>query len=100
MGREDKIAKEIRNLSPAEFLNLKYFFEEEEERRWEAGELELETSIAEAEPAAGALVEKFIKCSSPGCHCRTGGDKHGPYLYRAYKEDGKTRWAYVGKKSS
>jgi hypothetical protein len=28
-----------------------------------------------------SLVERFMKCGKPNCHCHTGGTKHGPFFY-------------------
>ena len=28
-----------------------------------------------------SLVERFSRCGKPQCHCRHGGDKHGPFYY-------------------
>ncbi len=28
-----------------------------------------------------SLVERFCRCGKSNCHCRHGGDKHGPFYY-------------------
>ena len=28
-----------------------------------------------------SLVERFLKCGKPQCHCHSGGPKHGPFFY-------------------
>jgi hypothetical protein len=28
-----------------------------------------------------SLVERFMKCGKPNCHCHTAGPKHGPFFY-------------------
>ena len=28
-----------------------------------------------------SLVERFMKCGKPNCHCRTAGTRHGPFFY-------------------
>lgn len=28
-----------------------------------------------------SLVERFLPCGKPNCHCHTGGPKHGPFFY-------------------
>jgi hypothetical protein len=28
-----------------------------------------------------SLIERFLKCGKPTCHCHTGGPKHGPFSY-------------------
>lgn len=46
----------------------------------------------------GTLSETYRTCGSPGCHCRTGGPKHGPHLNISYRgEKGKTTGYYVPK---
>jgi len=46
----------------------------------------------------GALSETYRTCGRPGCHCQTGGPKHGPHLNISYRgEKGKTTGYYVPK---
>jgi hypothetical protein len=28
-----------------------------------------------------SLVERFMKCGKPNCHCHTAGTQHGPFFY-------------------
>lgn len=28
-----------------------------------------------------SLIERFLKCGKPTCHCHAGGPKHGPFSY-------------------
>jgi hypothetical protein len=28
-----------------------------------------------------SLIERFLKCGKPSCHCHAGGPKHGPFSY-------------------
>lgn len=28
-----------------------------------------------------SLVERYMKCGKPNCHCHTAGTKHGPFFY-------------------
>jgi len=28
-----------------------------------------------------SLVERYMKCGKPNCHCHTAGAKHGPFFY-------------------
>ena len=45
----------------------------------------------------GPVVEETNTCGDETCHCMKGGDKHGPYLYRYYRdEDGKVTSEYLG----
>jgi hypothetical protein len=46
----------------------------------------------------GTLSETYRTCGTPGCHCHSGGPKHGPHLYISYRgEQGKTTGYYVPK---
>jgi hypothetical protein len=46
----------------------------------------------------GALSETYRTCGGDGCHCQTGGPKHGPHLNISYRgEKGKTTGYYVPK---
>src|SRR5437764_7609391 len=46
----------------------------------------------------GTLSETYRTCGSPGCHCQSGGPKHGPHLNVSYRgEKGKTTGYYVPK---
>ena len=46
----------------------------------------------------GTLSESYRTCGTPGCHCHSGGPKHGPHLYISYRgEQGKTTGYYVPK---
>jgi uncharacterized protein DUF6788 len=59
--------------------------------------------IAEIERLAataifGTVSETYRTCGTSGCHCRSGGPKHGPHLYVSYRGDaGKTTGYYVPK---
>ena len=53
--------------------------------------------IVEDHPSRkGSVVKEKVKCGDESCHC-ADGELHGPYLYRYWKEDGKTRSKYIGK---
>jgi len=46
----------------------------------------------------GTLSETYRTCGRSGCHCQTGGPKHGPHLNISYRgEKGKTTGYYVPK---
>lgn len=46
----------------------------------------------------GTLSETYRTCGREGCHCQTGGPKHGPHLNVSYRgEKGKTTGYYVPK---
>lgn len=58
-------------------------------------EIELE---GEAESGKGTLVEEYVTCGDETCACMAkDGEKHGPYLYRYYREGGDLTSEYVGK---
>lgn len=60
---------------------------------------------ADAEPVAdetdkpGTIVAEKVKCGDETCHC-ADGEKHGPYKYRYWYEDGKVKSEYIGKVES
>lgn len=43
----------------------------------------------------GVLLSRGRRCSSEGCHCRRGGELHGPYPYLSVYADGRSRTIYV-----
>ena len=45
----------------------------------------------------GEIVEKYVTCNRPNCICHSGFP-HGPNKYFRYKENGKTKEKYLGKK--
>jgi len=49
----------------------------------------------------GTLSETYRTCSRAGCHCQSGGPKHGPHLQISYRgEQGKTTGYYVPKEAA
>ena len=42
----------------------------------------------------GALRSQSVTCGNAGCHCASG-ERHGPYWYLHWWEDGRTRNRYV-----
>jgi hypothetical protein len=51
----------------------------------------------EADDGKGTLVKEKVTCGDDSCACMSGGDKHGPYLYRYYHENGSLTSEYVGR---
>lgn len=43
-----------------------------------------------------SIQEKFVRCGKPGCHCN-GGQRHGPYAYRQWREGDTVKSVYLGK---
>src|SRR4051812_35268763 len=46
------------------------------------------------EPLPGVLRAEWVRCGKSTCCC-TAGARHGPYLYRRWREDGRQRRVYV-----
>jgi hypothetical protein len=46
-------------------------------------------------PISGVVRAEWVRCGKPTCRCSTGS-RHGPYLYRRWRENGRQRRAYVG----
>lgn len=49
------------------------------------------------EGPTGTIAAEYRTCGDKSCHCMTDGEKHGPYKYRAYWEDGTVKKEYLGK---
>jgi hypothetical protein len=51
---------------------------------------------------SGTVVKEKVSCGDDSCQCASGDseDLHGPYLYRYYRANGKTRSEYIGKPDS
>ena len=45
-------------------------------------------------PKAPTLHEQWVGCGTAGCRC-TRGERHGPYFYLFWREDGRLRKRYV-----
>jgi Family of unknown function (DUF6788) len=45
-------------------------------------------------PLPGVLIAELVRCGKRCCRC-TVGERHGPYLYRRWREGGRQRRAYV-----
>lgn len=44
----------------------------------------------------GTLLERYLPCGKPGCHCARPGSKgHGPKFSLTYKVQGKTKTEYI-----
>lgn len=50
----------------------------------------------EGTPVTFTFRTEWVRCGRKGCRCAEG-QKHGPYVYKYWKEKGRTRKAYVGK---
>jgi hypothetical protein len=49
----------------------------------------------------GSVVKQYMFCGKASCAChRDPPKKHGPYYYLSYKEEGKSRYKYLGKAAS
>lgn len=45
----------------------------------------------------GAVYLEYRTCGDENCSCMSGGEKHGPYKYRAYRDGDTVRREYLGK---
>ncbi|WP_049995827.1 DUF6788 family protein [Halococcus sediminicola] len=75
----------------------------EELLAWRERPVEEHDLPEEAEPVdesthgQGTVIEEMVTCGDESCACMTDGEKHGPYLYRYYREDGTLTSEYLGK---
>lgn len=49
------------------------------------------------EDGRGTVVTEKVTCGDESCKCMTDGEKHGPYLYRYFRREGKLTSEYIGK---
>lgn len=59
-------------------------------------ELPEDTQVLENE-SGGAVYLEYRTCGDESCSCMSGGAKHGPYKYRAYRDGDTVRREYLGK---
>ena len=52
-------------------------------------------SVRKMTPLPGTLRAELVRCGKPACRCAHGGERHGPYFYRRWREDGRQRRQYV-----
>ena len=45
-------------------------------------------------PLPGTLRAEYRRCGKPTCRC-AHGERHGPYLYRRWRQNGRQRRSYV-----
>ena len=70
---------------------------------WSQRPVDEEDLPADAQPVEdssdeqGTVVEEMVTCGDETCACMSDGEKHGPYLYRYYREGGKLTSEYLGK---
>jgi hypothetical protein len=50
--------------------------------------------IPAAEPLPGSLHAAWVRCGKAGCKC-AGGERHGPFWRRQWREGGRTHRRYV-----
>lgn len=55
-----------------------------------------DVEVVEESPK-GTVYKEYRTCGDESCHCMSGGEKHGPYKYRAKLEDGTVKKEYLGK---
>ncbi|MFC6907023.1 DUF6788 family protein [Halalkalicoccus tibetensis] len=61
-------------------------------------ELPEDAQVLENE-SSGAVYLEYRTCGDESCSCMSGGAKHGPYKYRAYRDGDTVRREYLGKAS-
>ncbi|MFC4990586.1 DUF6788 family protein [Saliphagus infecundisoli] len=49
------------------------------------------------EDSDGTIYHEYRTCGDDTCQCMSGGPKHGPYAYRAYRDGDTVRREYLGK---
>jgi hypothetical protein len=45
-------------------------------------------------PLPGVLRAEWVRCGKPSCRC-VRGERHGPYLFRRWRQNGRQRRQYV-----
>jgi Family of unknown function (DUF6788) len=63
-------------------------------RRGEGTDAKTGGTLRKTPPLPGVLLGETVRCGKPTCRCTTG-ERHGPYLYRRWREGGRQRRAYV-----
>ena len=70
-----------------------------EQRRNEpvtADELPADADLVENNSSSAVYLE-YRTCGDETCSCMSGGEKHGPYKYRAYRDGDTVQREYLGK---
>ena len=65
------------------------------EARREHGECNRDQISPKTATLPGSLHAEYVRCGKARCSCMTGGQPHGPYWRRYWREGGRTRKAYV-----
>ena len=63
----------------------------------EADAREAAEPVDESTQGQGTVVEEMVTCGDETCAYMSDGEKHGPYLYRYYREGGTLTSEYLGK---
>lgn len=65
----------------------------------EAASLRPAAPVARTIKPTGILVQQWVKCGKDSCRCASGGQQHGPYWYRRWRDsEGRYRGTYLGKR--
>lgn len=59
-------------------------------------ELPDDTQVLETKSGSAVYLE-YRTCGDESCSCMSGGEKYGPYKYRAYRDGDTVRREYLGK---
>lgn len=70
--------------------------EQRREQPISEGELPADAEVIEEE-STGTIYLEYRTCGDETCSCMSGGQKHGPYKYRAYRDGTTVRREYLGK---
>ena len=55
-----------------------------------------DAEVVEDNGSDGKVFYEYRTCGDDSCHCMSGGEKHGPYRYRAYWDGEIVRREYLG----
>jgi hypothetical protein len=56
------------------------------------------TIVDDPDGQKGVITKEYVKCGDENCACSSGAkeDKHGPYKYRYFRENGSLTSEYIG----
>ena len=94
-------------IAQADEFDLRELAEELEARAAKLEAKQAETAEVVDEFTIGAVTyqHEHVRCGKPSCHCAGfvggrggGGNLHGPYWYAYYRDNGRLRSRYIGKR--
>ncbi len=90
--QDDEALRDAREYIDA-LLNAR---EQRREKPISESELPADAQVLDKE-SSGAVYLEYRTCGDESCSCMSGGAKHGPYEYRAYRDGDTVRREYLGK---